>query len=365
LGADVRNAALALLAVVLLAACGAFEAADYYWQGATGQLNIISRAKPIDEVIAQGDDEALAKRLARVQAIRAYASRELGLPENRSYTRYSDLGRPFVVWNVFATPPLSLNARKWCFPVAGCVSYRGYFQESEARAEAAKLAAKGDDVYVSGVPAYSTLGYFDDPILSTFVRWPETELARLVFHELAHQIVYVKDDSLFNESFATAVEEYGVERWLKAEGNPLLDAQYASSQRQRDIFRDIVRDTRVHLKRVYASDALAEAKLADKTEAFAAMKDAFERAKAAEPGMAGYGRWFAGYENRGANNANLASVALYTAQVPAFRALLAQEGDDLPKFYARVKEVAAMPKDERDALLAALPVDRAVKAAGP
>ena len=356
--ADVRNAVLApvlaLLAGVMLAACGAFEAADYYWQGASGQLDVISRAKPIDEVIAQGDNDALARRLVRVQAIRAYASRELGLPDNRSYTRYSDLERPFVVWNVFATPPLSLNARKWCFPVAGCVSYRGYFKESEARAEGERLAASGDDVYVSGVPAYSTLGYFDDPILSTFVRWPETELARLVFHELSHQIVYVKDDSVFNESFATAVEEAGIERWLSAEDNPQLDAQFAIAQRQRELFRVIVRNARNRLKEIYRSDLIDEDKRAGKAAAFEDMKLAFLSAKVMEPGMAGYERWFAGFANRGANNANLASVAIYTAQVPAFRVLLAQEGGDLPRFYARVKELAALPRAERDAWLAGL-----------
>jgi len=351
-GAELKGALLAGLAVVLLAGCSAFEAADYYWQGASGQLDILARAKPIDEVITQGDDASLAKRLARVQAIRAYASRELALPDNRSYTRYSDLGRNFVVWNVFAAPPLSLAARQWCFPVAGCVSYRGYFHESEAREEAARMAAAGDDVYVSGVPAYSTLGYFDDPILSTFIRWPESEVARLVFHELAHQIVYVKDDSVFNESFAVAVEEAGVERWLVSEGNPVFNAQFARAQRQRAVFRDLTRDAREQLAAVYGSDASDDAKRAAKAAAFAAMKAAYERAKAGEPGMAGYDRWFAGYGNQGPNNASLVSVALYTAQVPAFRALLAQEGDSLPRFYARVKELAALPKADRDAVLA-------------
>jgi predicted aminopeptidase len=328
------------------------EATGYYWQGASGQLDILARARPIDEVMAQADDAALSGRLARAKGIRAYASRELGLPDNKSFTRYSDLGRPFVVWNVFAAPPLSLAARQWCFPVAGCVSYRGYFDEGEARAEAARLAALGEDVYVSGVPAYSTLGYFDDPILSTFVRWPETELARLMFHELAHQIVYVKDDSVFNESFATAVEEAGVERWLAAERNPQLDAQFARAQRQRVIFRDVVRDTRERLQALYASGATEDVKRAEKNATFAAMKVAYDRAKGGESGMAGYDRWFAGYANQGPNNASLTSVALYTAQVPAFRALLVQEGDSLPRFYARVKEMAVLPKAERDELLA-------------
>ncbi len=231
------------------------ETADYYWQGASGQLDILARSKPIHEVIGESPDAALRQRLARVQEIRAFASRELGLPDNASYTKYADLGRPFVVWNVFAAPELSLTPRQWCFPIAGCVSYRGYFSESEARAEAARLQAAGDDVWVSGVPAYSTLGYFDDPVLSTFVRWPDVEVARMVFHELAHQVVYVKDDTQFNESFAVAVEEAGVERWLLLQGNAQLDAQYLRSGRLRAVFRDLTRETRADLARIYASDA--------------------------------------------------------------------------------------------------------------
>jgi len=347
-----RNAVLSVVACLVLAACGAMEATGYYWQGAAGQLDILARAKPIDVVITEGDDAALSARLARVKLIRAYASDALGLPDNRSFTRYSDVGRTYVVWNVFATPPLSLTARQWCFPVAGCVSYRGYFHESEAREEAARLAAGGADVHVSGVPAYSTLGYFDDPVLSTFVRWPETELARLMFHELAHQIVYVKDDSVFNESFAVAVEEAGLQRWLAAEGNAQLDAQFARAEHQRVIFRDLVRATRERLEAVYAGGASDAEKLAEKQAAFAAMKKAYTNARVGETGMAGYDRWFAGHDGEGPNNASLSSVALYTAQVPAFRALLAQEGDSLPRFYARVKAIAALPKAERNEVLA-------------
>ena len=344
--------AFALGAALALSGCGAMEAIDYYWQGAAGQMDVIARAKPIPDVIGESEDAALKARLARVQEIRAYASRELGLPDNASYTRYADLGRPFVVWNVFAAPELSLAPRQWCFPVAGCVSYRGYFDEADARAEAARLRAAGDDVWVSGVPAYSTLGYFDDPVLSTFVRWPEVEVARMVFHELAHQVVYVKDDTQFNESFAAAVEEAGVQRWLAAQRSPALDAQYARNERLRHVFRDLIGDARVRLSAVYASDAPEDVKRAEKAAAFAAMKAAYEQAKAGETGLAGYDRWFAGHEGRGPNNASVASVALYTAQVPAFRALLAEEGGDLARFYGRVRTVAALPKAERDAVLA-------------
>src|SRR5207249_6111767 len=180
----------------LLAGCSSVE---YYWQGVRGQLDLLQHAQPIPAVIDSATDSNLKGKLERVLAIRDFASRELGLPDNRSYRSYADIGRRFVLWNVFATPPLSLEPRQWCFPIAGCVNYRGYFEERDARAESEALAKKGDDVHVGGVPAYSTLGYFDDPMPSTVIRYPETDIARLIFHELAHQVVYVKDDTVFNE----------------------------------------------------------------------------------------------------------------------------------------------------------------------
>jgi len=344
---------LTLACVAALAGCSAMDTADYYWQGASGQLEILSRAKPIGDVINESSDAVLRQRLMRVQEIRAFAIHDLGLPDNGSYTRYSDLGRPFVVWNVFATPELSLKSKQWCFPIAGCVSYRGYFNEQDARDEAARLKSAGEDVWLSGVPAYSTLGYFDDPVLSTFVRWPETEVARMVFHELAHQVLYVKDDTQFNESFAATVEEEGVRRWLATQGNPQLDAQFTRSERLRHVFRDLITDTRAELAAVYASEASEADKRERKAAAFAGMREGYERAKAGEPGLAGYDRWFAGVAGAGPNNASISSVALYTGQVPAFKELLAEEGNDLGRFYARVKVLAALPKKERDGTLAA------------
>src|SRR5262245_443267 len=233
-----RARALVALAATAALASGCSDI-EYYWQGIAGQTDLLARAKPIPEVIATTTDAALKGRLQRAQEIRAFASRELGLPDNRSYTSYADLGRPYAVWNVFASPELSLTPRQWCFPVAGCVNYRGYFAEADARTEAARLAAAGDDVHVSGIPAYSTLGYFDDPVLSTFVRYREVDLARLIFHELAHQVVYVKDDTSFNESFAVAVEEAGVARWLaheaQARGEAEREALAAELQRGREL----------------------------------------------------------------------------------------------------------------------------------
>ena len=341
-----RAVVLGVAGAALLTACANLDTVDYYWQGAAGQLDLLARSEPIPEAIGRGD-AALAARLAQVQAIRSFASRDLGLPDNGSYTRYADVGRPFVTWNVFATPGLSLEPRRWCFPVAGCVDYRGYFDEAAARREATRLRAEGDDVYVGGVPAYSTLGWFDDPVLSTFIRWPETEVARLVFHELAHQLLYVKDDTVFNESFATTVEEVGLERWLAAQKDPALTAQAARADRLRAVFRDLVRRTRAKLAQLYASDLDDAAKLRAKREAFAAMKAAYEAAKAGEPGLAGYDRWFA----NSPNNASLAAVGIYTDRIPAFRELLREAGSDLPRFYARVRSIAAMARPERDRIL--------------
>ena len=338
-----------LAGAVTLAACATFETVDYYWQGAAGQLELVTRSEPITDVIGKSD-AALAARLQRIRDIRAFASRELGLPDNGSYTRYTDLGRPFVTWNVFATPELSMTPRQWCFPIAGCVNYRGYFREAEAQGELSRLKTRGDDVYVGGVPAYSTLGWFDDPVLSSFVRWPETEVARLIFHELAHQLLYVKSDSIFNESFATAVEEAGLARWLAARKDPQLATQAERADRLRAKFRDLVRMTRAKLYELYASKLSDDDNRRGKAETIAAMKAAYESAKAGEPGLGGYDRWFA----QQPNNAALAAIGIYTDRVPAFRELLHEADDDLPSFYARVRELAALPKRARDARLDAL-----------
>jgi predicted aminopeptidase len=354
----------ALACVPLLAGCGY---AEYLWQGALGQAELVVGAKPVEEVLASTTDAKLAERLDRARGIRAFASRELALPDNRSYLRYADVGRPFVVWNVFAAPPLSLEPRQWCFPVAGCVNYRGYFREDDAKAEAARLAARGDDVHIGGVPAYSTLGWFDDPLLSTFIRYPDTALARLVFHELAHQVVYVQDDTSFNEAFATAVEDEGLARWLAAQaGTPrhaALVAEAARGQRLREGFRQWMRDIRAELAAIYASPGTDAEKHRRKAEAFERMRAAYEAAKAGESGLAAYDRWFAGHDGNGPNNASIAAIALYDDHVPAFRALLAGTGGDLPAFYARVRELAGRPKAERDAILATLDPAKSTTAA--
>jgi predicted aminopeptidase len=344
-----RRVAIALTVVaaaLTVAACATFETVDYYWQGAAGQLELLTRSEPIPEVIGKSD-KALADRLQRIRRIRAFASEKLGLPNNGSYTRYTDLGRPFVSWNVFATPELSLTPREWCFPIAGCVNYRGYFQEAAAKGESKRLKASGDDVYVGGVPAYSTLGWFDDPVLSSFVSWPETEVARLIFHELAHQLIYVKSDSVFNESYATTVEEAGLARWLASRHDSQLTKLAAKADHMRAVFRDLVRTARAKLVELYASNATDDDKRRAKQEILDAMKTAYEAAKQGDPSLSGYDRWFA----QQPNNAAIAAIGLYTDRVPAFRELLHEVNGDLPKFYARVRALAALPKHDRDRAL--------------
>jgi predicted aminopeptidase len=358
LGADfsqIRRAvrAIALVgAAVSLSGCSAIE---FYWQGIAGEAQILSRAKPISEVVQTTQDADLKARLVRAEEIRAYATRELALPDNRSYTSYADLGRPFVLWNVFAAPELSLTPRQWCFPIAGCVNYRGYFAESDAQAEAARLDAAGDDVHVGAVPAYSTLGYFDDPVLSTFIRYREVDLARLIFHELAHQVVYVKDDTSFNESFAVAVEEAGLAHWIEYERTrrdpaavAALAADAKRGQQLRADFRALIVATRDRLAAIYASDSSDSEKRGKKAAAFAAMRADYETLKVGWNGVPAFDRWFAA----GANNAGIAAAGLYADRVAQFTALLAAESGDFGRFYTRVKELAAMPKVDREAVLA-------------
>ena len=340
----------ALAAVVVSFGVAGCSAIDFYWQGFAGQLDLLSRARPVPEVAESTSDPALKAKLERAQEMRAFASRELGLPDNASYTRYVDLGRPYVVWNVFAAPEFSLSPRQWCFPIAGCVAYRGYFAEADARAEAERLAAEGYDVHLAGVPAYSTLGYFNDPLLSTFVRARDSEIARLIFHELAHQVVYVKDDTSFNESFAVAVEEEGLARWQAAHpGNAQFAQDVARMNRLRADFRTLIRGARERLATLYASDLPDADKRARKAEIFADMRTEYERIKGGWNGAPVFDRWFAS----GANNAGIVAAGLYNDHVQQFAALLASEGGDLPRFYERVRELAALPKAERERALEA------------
>jgi predicted aminopeptidase len=341
-----RLAALGVLFFV--SGCGSVE---YYAQAVGGHLEVMRLAVPIEERLREADTPgALRAKLAKVLAIREFASRELALPDNDSYRRYADIGRPFVVWNVFAAPEFSVKPIESCFLFAGCVSYRGFYSEESAQRHAAALAEQDHDVYVGGVAAYSTLGWFSDPVLSTFIQYPEPEVARIVFHELAHQLVYVKGDTMFNESFAATVEEEGVRRWLEREGTPAQRAAYEDSRKRRAEFVALVSKYRAQLAAFYDRPVQLEEKRAGKRRLFAQMQDEYVSLKASWGGFAGYDRLF----SRGTNNALLASIASYSELVPAFRALLAQRHDDLPAFYAAVRELSKLDKPERDARLTVL-----------
>jgi predicted aminopeptidase len=337
----------ALGALLFVPGCSSLE---YYAQAAGGHLEVMRLSVSIEERVHEADTpEPLRAKLAKVLAIREFASRELGLPDSGSYRRYADIGRPFVVWNVFAAPEFSVKPVESCLLFAGCVSYRGFYSEEAAQRHSAELADQGYDVYVGGVAAYSTLGWFSDPVLSTFIQYPEPEVARIVFHELAHELVYVKGDTMFNESFAAAVEEEGVRRWLEREGTPAQRAAYEASARRRADFVALMTKARAELAAFYDRPAEPDEKRAGKRRVFSAMQDEYRSLKASWGGFAGYDRLFA----RGANNALLASVASYSELVPEFRALLAQKNGDLPVFYAAVRELAKLDKSERDARLAA------------
>lgn len=340
----------ALIFCVVAAAVAGCSQMGYFVQAAHGQFSLLAEAKPIDDWLANpGITDKLRSKLTKVKEMRAFAAKELALPDNGTFTTYADLKRPFVMWNVVATPELSLKPMQWCFPVAGCVNYRGYYSKEDAQMFAAELRAEHYDVEVSGVPAYSTLGWFRDPVLSTFIKYPEGEVARMVFHELAHQVVYVSGDSSFNESFAVAVEEAGVERWMALYGDDKMRQTYAEYEGRKQDFLALLMKYRKALEANYKRNVSEAEKRKEKATIFQALKDDYQVLKASWGGYKGYDRWFA----EPLSNAHLAAIATYHDFVPGFRALLARE-KRFDKFYAAVKTLATLDKDERHRRLAAM-----------
>ena len=347
-----------LLLMLWLGACADTR---YYLQSIGGHLQLMQAARPVEQWLA--DEQAspdLKQRLVLAQRLRRFAVTELQLPDNASYQRYADLQRRAVVWNVVAAPVLSLTLKTWCFPVAGCVGYRGYFSEDAARAEALTLAQQGLEVSVYGVPAYSTLGWLNwaggDPLLNTFIHYPEVELARLMFHELAHQVLYVQDDTVFNESFATAVARLGVARWLAAQSTPAARQAYAEFDARRRQFRALTLATRTRLAAVYEGNQVPaldpQAQFAMKNGALQAFRADYARLKLGWGGYSGYDAWVAG-----ANNAAFGAQAAYDELVPGFEALFEREGQDWGRFYAAVRELAQVSAAQRVvALTLGLPV---------
>ena len=318
----------------------------YYMQAARGQLDVVRKREPIADVINSENTPAeLSERLRLVVDARQFSIDELGLPDNDSYRSYADIERDYIVWNVFAAPEFSLTPKRWCFPVAGCVNYRGYFSEQAARRQAARLEEQGYDVIVGGVPAYSTLGKFSDPVLSTMLRWDNVELVVMLFHELAHQVLYIKGDSGFNESFATAVEEIGIQRWLASRG---IEHELIAYRERRELRQGLMRllaaaridlnsdfslstdDGRKRILKEYRLNRLAQ----DIAEEFAR-----------------HGRDASNWLSGGLNNARLATVTLYHERLPAFRQLLQRCDGELKCFYAEAKLLSKLDAEELDSEL--------------
>ncbi|CAG0939109.1 hypothetical protein GALLN_00475 [Gallionellaceae bacterium] len=336
---------LIIALALLLAGCANL---GYYAQAVGGHLKVMGAARPIEEILQDSTTApALKEELEHARAIREFATRELALPDNNSYRTYADLGRPFVVWNVFAVPEFSVEPKKWCMAFVGCVNYRGYYDRNEAERYADELRKSGLDAYVGGVPAYSTLGYFSDPVLNTFLRLGDTEAARTIFHELAHQLVFVEGDSVFNESFAATVESEGIRRWFALNGNLEQQQAFTAQQQRKAQFVQLVDDYRGKLGTLYAMQQPPENMRRAKAEILADMQQAYAAMKKAWGGDARYDRWF----EQDLNNAKFASLTLYTQLAPAFEAMLEKEGRDLPRFYRRVSELSRLPKAERLAVL--------------
>jgi predicted aminopeptidase len=339
--------------LLLLAAACAGLSGCYFVQAATGEWRLLHARVPLDTVIADPATPAEVRaRLTEVHAAREFAVHELGLPDNQSYRSYADIHRAFVVWNVVAAPEFSLSPMRWCFPVAGCVAYRGYFREQRARDFALGLEARGLDVVVEGVPAYSTLGKFADPVLSSMLRYGDDELVATIFHELAHQLIYVRNDSEFNEAFATTVEDAGLERWLATRGAAQRIDRFREEQQREAQLLALLKPPRARLAALYASGVGVAEMRADKRRILAELAGAIgdlERRQGVHYPV--YDQWIAA----GLNNAQLAAVATYYDCVPGFKRLLAAANGDLTRFYAAVRALASEARDARHARLCGAP----------
>lgn len=322
---------------------------EYYWQAVNGHTDILKREQPISELLAKPDlDDELRARLEDVQRARDFASLELGLPDNNSYREYVDIGRDYVIWNVVAAEEFSVAPQTWCFPFAGCVNYRGYFKKAEAQSFADKLRSEGMDVYVAGARAYSTIGWFDDPLLNTMLYRSEAQRVGVLFHELAHQQLYVQDDTAFNEAFATVVAQEGVRRWFLHNGNTSAYELYLESERRRAEFNTFLKQNREKLQALYGESLEPSVMRENKQAIFNQMKLDYSALKHSWHNDKRYDAWM----TQPLNNAHLALAATYHELVPAMKAYLREAGADLPRFYQKMEQLAKLPKDERHQSLA-------------
>jgi predicted aminopeptidase len=334
--------------LLIMPVCLQCRSLPYYDQAIDGQMQILRNKEPISDLVDNPETpEQLRKKLIFIQSVRDFAAKELHLPVNDHYLSYVALDRPYVVWNVIAAPQFSMTPKTWCFPIVGCVSYRGYFAEEDARRFGDSLKQDGYDVFIGGAIAYSTLGWFDDPVLSTFISLNEPDTAALIFHELAHGILYVKDDTAFNESFATAVEQEGLRRWQASVDDPKGYEKWLRQNRQRRKFTTLISKYRTRLEALYESDLPSAVKRKQKAALFTQMRTEFRGLKADHGGMAAYDAWF----NYPLNNAQLISVSTYHNWVPAFDRILSESGGNLEKFYQKCGQLAKKEPEGRHRIL--------------
>ena len=321
----------------------------YYNQAISGQSELLEKRLPITEVLADKKlDKNVRRKLQAVQEARVFSVKELGLPDNNSYRDYADLKRPYVMWNIFVTPAFSLTPIEWCYPVVGCIAYRSFFTRADAQQLKIEMEAKGHDVYLAGIPAYSTLGWFDDPVVNSMMHWEDYDLVGTLFHELAHQKFYIKSDTVFNESLAKTIEQEGLRRWMEYKSQGKLYQKYLLDGKREKAFVKIVLKARKNLEHVYANNHKHQNKLAAKLNVFRLLRQDYRQLRESWGGYDGYDRWILS----GVNNAKIQSIATYYDYVPAFKRILAEQGGDLDLFYSRVKKITMQTELERKRMLA-------------
>lgn len=330
-----------LLLIILNTGCSTLS---WYQHVAEGQMELLSQRRPIDEVLNDKSVSATVHaKLKLVQSARKFATQKLLLPDNKSYNSYADLGRPYALWNVFATQPLSLNPKQWCHPFVGCISYRNYYAQIPAQLYADELSAQGLDVYVGGASAFSTLGWFEDPVLSTMLRWEDYDLVGTLFHEMAHEMFYIKGETALNESLAKAVEQEGLHRWMKSHAKPEEFKKYRNEIKQKKQFVAMVLKIREQLEVIYASEKNDEEKLIAKRDSYRQLRKNYIELRKQWGGNGAYDRWVFS----GVNNAKIQAVATYYDYVPFFRRMIVESGGDLARFYQQLDKLVAMGKHER------------------
>jgi len=336
-----------IVLIYLLSGCSTIS---WYSQSIGGHLKIVLKQQPIEELLEQPSlDDKLKKRLLFALDVRKFASQKLHLPDNQSFTDYADLGRKYVVWNIIATPELSLTPQTWCYPIAGCASYRGYYSLKKAQAKQIELQQQGLDVYISRVPAYSTLGWFNDPVLNTFIHWRDYQFAGLIFHELSHQITYIKNDTAFNESFAHAVELLGTLQWLKQQSEQATQ-EWMTHNRSRKRVMQLKTDIHNELEALYQSKMTEQQKKEEKQRIMNNILARFDQTAMQEPGINAWRKWFA----EANNNAWFTASFTYEKHLPAFFQLFKETDGRWPDFYKAVKKLAKLSSSERELRLAKL-----------